>query len=164
MARTKQISLKESYLSEMIAGYGGYSSTRAAHKTGKAFSEEVLSRLSETMAFVKRIERAGSECLDSDAVSTLNTVAESIERLVAYLSDIVPVNAAVFDVLENGRVDEILDLDSEILEKLGSINQALSMMDLEGGAGISPEELEAVVELLDDLGDSLRHRVILLGG
>jgi hypothetical protein len=38
------------------------------------------------------------------------------------------------------------------------------MMDLEGGVGISPEELESVCELLDDLGDSLRQRAMLFAG
>jgi len=164
MARTKQISLKESYLSEMIPGYRGYSPADTAHKTDQVFSEEVLSRLSETMAFVKRIERAGSEWLDPDALATLESVAESVNSVSACLSDAKTINAAVLDDAENGRVEEIIDLDSEILDKLGNINQALSMLDLEGGAGMTPDELEAVVELLDDLGDSLRQRVLLLGG
>jgi hypothetical protein len=164
MARTKQVSQRESYLSEMIEGYGGYSSSEAAYRTDQVFSEEVLSRLSETMAVVKRIERVGSECLDPDALATLYTVAESVDSLAKCLSDTVPVTAAVLDALENRRVEEIIDLDSEILDKLGNINQALSMMDLEGGVGISPDELESVIELLDDLGDSLRQRVILLEG
>ncbi len=164
MARTKQVSQKESFLSEMIAGYGGYSSSRAACKTDQVFSEEVLSRLSESLAVTKRIERVATECLDPDALGTLYTVAESVDSLTKCLSDTAPVDAAVLDALENGRVEEIVDLDSEILDKLANINQALSMMDLEGGAGISPDELESVAELLDDLGDSLRQRVILLEG
>jgi len=129
MARTKQISLKESYLSEMIPGYRGYSPSDAAHKTDQVFAEEVL-----------------------------------VDSLNACLSDAKTINAAALDEIENGRVEEIIDLDSEILDKLGNINQALSMLDLEGGVGMTPDELEAVVELLDDLGDSLRQRVILLEG
>jgi hypothetical protein len=164
MARTKQISLKESYLSEMIPGYRGYSPADAAYKTDRVFSEEVLSRLSETTAFVRRIERAGSEWLDPEARATLDSVIESVENVSACLSDAKAVNAAVLDDTESGRVAEIIDLDSEILDKLGNINQALSMLDLEGGAGTTPDELEAVVELLDDLGDSLRQRVLLLEG
>jgi hypothetical protein len=164
MARTKQVSLKESYLSEMMPGYRGYFPSKAALKTDQVFSEEVLSRLSECMAFVRRIERAGSECLDPEASATIDSVAESVEKLSACLSDTKSINQALLDDTANGRLEEIIDLDSEILDKLGNINQALSMMDLEGGAGITPDEMEAVVELLDDLGDSLRQRVILLEG
>jgi len=164
MARTKQITLKESYLSEMIPGYRGYSPVDLAHKTDQVFAEEVLSRLSETTAFVRRIERAGSDWLDPEASATLDSVAESVESVSACLSDARTINAAVLDDIESGRVEEIVDLDTEILDKLGNINQALSMLDLEGGVGTTPDELEAVVELLDDLGDSLRQRVLLLEG
>jgi hypothetical protein len=164
MTRTKQVSLKESYLSEMISGYRGYSPSDRVHKTDQVFSEEVLSRLSETMAFVKRIQRAGSEWLDPDSMATLDSMAESVDSVGALLSEAKTVNAAALDNPENGRVEEIIDLDSEILDKLGNINQALSMLDLEGGVGMTPDELEAVVELLDDLGDSLRQRVLLLEG
>jgi hypothetical protein len=164
MARTKQVSLKESYLSEMIPGYRGYSPSDMARKTDQVFSEEVLSRLSETTAFVRRIERAGSEWLDPEALVTLEAVAESADNVGDFLSDAKTINTAALEDAESGRVGEIIDLDSEILDKLGNINQALSMLDLEGGIGTTPDELEAVVELLDDLGDSIRQRVLLLEG
>jgi hypothetical protein len=164
MARTKQVSLKESYLSDMIPGYRGYSPADMAHKTDQVFSEEVLSRLSETMAFVKRIERAGSEWLDPESLVTLESVAESVDNVSACLSDAKTINQAGLESAEGGRVEEVIDLDSEILDKIGNINQALSMLDLEGGVGTTPDELEAVVELLDDLGDSIRQRVLLLEG
>ena len=164
MARTKQASPKESYLSQEIPGYGGYPSAAAAYRTDQVFSEELLSRLSDTISMVKRIRRSAGESLDSESLAVLDSAAESVDAIASCLSDTVPISAAVLDALENGRVEEIVDLDSEILEKIGNINQALSMMDLEGGAGVSSEELESVCELLDDLGDSLRERRILLEG
>ena len=164
MARTRQVSRKGSHLSQSIRGYRGYTSSKVAHRTDQVFSEEVLSRLSETMATVTRMKRMSSVSHNPDLLAALDWIFESIDGLAKCVTDGVPMDSVLLDALENGRAGEIVGLDSEILEKVGNINQAMSMMDLEGGAGMSPEELESVCELLDDLGDSIRQRAMLIAG
>jgi hypothetical protein len=164
MARTNQVSQRVAFLSQTIPGYRGYTSPKNVYKTDQLFSEEVLSMLSETMATVRRMKRTGEDSLSPDCLASLDSISDTTESLAKKISDTIPVDGVVGETIESGRADEIVDLDSDILEKLGNINQALSMMDLEGGVGISPEELESVCELLDDLGDSLRQRAMLFAG
>jgi hypothetical protein len=76
----------------------------------------------------------------------------------------VPTKATLNHLIDNGKSQVIIDLDSSILEKVGSINQALSMMDLEGGVGVQQEDLDSICELLDGLGNQLRERAILIAG
>ena len=164
MARTRQVPQKRVRLSQTISGYKGYSSTSAARRTDQAFSEEVLERLSETVATVSRVKRSGAGNVSPDVLPNLDVVTDSADRLAKYIADTIPTDEAVLDTLENGRVEELIGLDAVILEKIGNINQALSMMDLEGGVGITPDDLDSICELLDDVGNYLRERSILISG
>jgi hypothetical protein len=164
MARMRQMSSKESYLSQTIRGYKGYSTSVTARQTDQVFSEEILEKLSETVATVARMKRLAAGDVDPDALPTLDIITDKAERLAKDIADAVPTEDTLLDAVENGQVDDIVDLDSVILEKVGNINQALSMMDLKGGVGITPEDLDSACELLDDLGDYLRERAILLAG
>jgi hypothetical protein len=164
MARTKQASAKGSRLAQTIAGYKGYSSSKAARTTDQVFSEEVLTGLSDTAATVSRMKRTASGNLPPDVMPCLDRVKDAVDMLATLVADIAPREEIVLDSVKNGQVGEIVDLDAQILEKVGSVNQALSMMDLEAGAGVTPDDLESVCELLDDLGNSLKRRAMLLAG
>jgi hypothetical protein len=164
MARMRQVSQKSTYLSQAIPGYRGYSSSGTARKTDQVFSEEILSRLSETMATVERMKRQATGNLNPDALLALDSITETVKRLAGHVADTVPIDEILLSALENGKADEIVGLDSDILEKVGNINQALSVMDLEGGTGLTPDDLESVCELMDDLADCLRKRAFLIAG
>jgi hypothetical protein len=164
MARTRQVLQKGSYLSQAIPGYKGYTSSKAARRTDQVFSEEILSRLSETMATVTRMKRMAGDSINPDSLATLDAISESISRLATCIADTSPLDSVLPKALESGSADEIVGLDSDILEKMGNVSHAMSMMDLEGGAGRPPEEVESVCELLDDLGDSLKRRAMLIAG
>jgi hypothetical protein len=164
MARMRQLSSKESHLSQAIRGYKGYSTSDAARETDQVFSEEILEKLSETVAMVTRMKRLASGTADPEVLPALDIITDKADKLAKDIADAVPTEDMLAVVLENGKADDIVDLDSAILEKIGNINQALSMMDLEGGAGVMPDDLDSACELLDDLGDCLRDRAFLLGG
>ena len=163
MARMRQLSSKGSYLSQAIRGYKGYSTTGTARETDQVFSEEILEKLSETVAMVTRMKRLASGTADPEVLPALDIITDKADRLAKDIADSVPTEDTLTDALKGGKADDIIDLDSAILEKIGNINQALSMMDLEGGAGVMPDDLDSACELLDDLGNYLRERAILLG-
>jgi hypothetical protein len=132
--------------------------------TDQVFSEEVLSKLSETVATAVRMQRMAGGNLNPDMISNLERIKDSADRLATYLTEVIPDEDVLTTARENGQADELVILDSSIIEGLGSVNQALSMMDLEGAAGISPDELDSVCDMLDALSDSLRHRALLIAG
>lgn len=164
MARTKQASHEVSYLSVTIPGYKGYASWEHAQRSDCALSEEVLSNLSDTVATVKRMVREGGDCLDSTVVKDLADIEEKCEKVAKFISDLSPSPKAIDDLQGNGQMGELTSLDYLILEKVGYINQSLSAMEMEEGAGVSPDGPEAVTELVDDLGDLLRERAGLIAG
>lgn len=163
MAHLRQVPPELAFLSQTISGYKGYSSIKVARRTDQVFSEEVLEKLSETVSMVGRMKRL-SGSLNPDLLPSLDTITDDAGMLAKCIADTVPTEDSLLDVLENGKAAELVSLDSVILERVGSINQALSMMDLEGGAGITSEDLDSVCELLDDMGNYLRRRAILLTG
>lgn len=164
MARMRQAPRRLSHLSKTIRGYKGYSSSRSARETDQVFSEEILDRLSETLAIVSRLKRSASGSVDPEVLHNLDIITDGADRFAQHVADTVPTEDALLDSLENARVGEIEALDIAILEKVGRINQALSMMDLKGTAGMTSEDLDSVCELVDDLGNYLRRRGLLLAG
>jgi hypothetical protein len=164
MAKTRPASHKRSYLSQAIRGYRGYASSRVARQTDQVFSEEILSKLSETMATIGRMRRLAGGTLTPDAVPSLDTLVQSVDRLAKYVAQTEPTGETLVQTLSEGKADEIIGLDSDVMEKIGNVNQALSMMDLEAGVGISSGELDSIAELIDDLADCLRKRSMLITG
>jgi predicted nucleic acid-binding protein len=164
MSSMRPASHKKSYLSQAIRGYRGYASSRTARHTDQVFSEEVLSKLSDTMATIGRMRRLAGSTLAPDAISSLDALIQSVDRLAKYVTQTEPTDDTQLQTLSDSKADEIVSLDSDVMEKVGNINQALSMMDLEAGVGITPDELDSVSELIDDLADSLRKRSMLIAG
>jgi hypothetical protein len=160
----RQMSQKGSYLSQTIRGYKGYSSPKIARETDQVFSEEILEKLSETVSMVSRMKRLSAGTGDPEVLPTLDIITDKADGLAQYIAGSVPTDETLLNALDNGKADEIVELDSAILEKVGNINQALSMMDLEGGAGVTAEDLDSACELLDDLGNYLRERALILVG
>ena len=164
MSRMRPASQKRSYLSQAIRGYRGYASSRVSRKTDQVFSEEILSKLSDTMATIGRMRRLAGGSLAPDAIPSLDVLVQSVDRLAKYVAQTEPTDDTLLQTLEEGKADEIVGLDSDVMEKIGNVNQALSMMDLEAGVGISPDELDSISELVDDLADCLRKRSMLITG
>jgi len=164
MTRMRPASRKKSYLSQTIHGYRGYASSRIARKTDQVFSEEILSKLSDTMATIGRMRRLAGGTLAPDAIPSLDALVQSVDRLSKHVAQTEPTDDMLLQTLEEGKADEIVSLDSDVMEKIGNVNQALSMMDLEAGVGISSDELDSISELVDDLADCLRKRSMLIAG
>jgi hypothetical protein len=164
MSSLRPASGRRSYLAQAIRGYRGYASSRMARQTDQVFSEEVLSKLSDTMATIGRMRRLAGGSLDADALPSLDSLVQSVDRLATYVAETRPTDETLLQSVEEGKADEIVGLDSDVMEKIGSVNQALSMMDLEAGVGISSDELDSVSELVDDLADCLRKRSTLITG
>jgi uncharacterized protein YicC (UPF0701 family) len=164
MSRTRPISRRRLFLSQAIRGYRGYTSSHEARETDQVFSEEILAKLSETMATLGRMRRLAGGTLLPDAVPCLDALTQSVDRLAEYVAGTEPTDDGLVRTAEEGKTEEIETLDSSILEKVGSVNQALSMMDLEAGIGISADEIDAVCELVDDLADCLRRRTAFIAG
>ncbi|MGD9402274.1 MAG: hypothetical protein PVF95_08425 [bacterium] len=162
MARTKQASHEVTYLSVTVPGYKGYSSYEDARKSDCALSEEILSNLSDTVATAQRMVREGGGSLDSAAARDLGEIEEKCETVAKFISDLAISPQAISDLQGNGQMGELTSLDYLILEKAGYINQTLSAMELEEGAGISPDGPESVRELVDDLNDLLKERAGLI--
>jgi hypothetical protein len=116
------------------------------------------------MATLGRMKRLAGGTLPPDAIPGLDSLVQSVDRLARYIAETEPTDDTLLRTLEEGKADEIVTLDTSIMEKIGSINQALSMMDLEAGVGISADELESVCELVDDLADCLRNRSLMITG
>ncbi len=164
MSSMRPKSQKRSYLSQAIRGYRGYASCRVARQTDQVFSEEILSKLGDTMATIGRMRRLAGGTLDPDAVPELDVLVQSVDRLAEYVAQTEPTDDTLLRTLEEGKADEIVGLDSDVMEKIGNVNQALAMMDLEAGVGISADELDSISELIDDLADCLRKRSMLITG
>ena len=144
MAQTRQASAKELLLAQAIPGYKGYASSQAARRTDQAFSEELLDRLSETVAMVARMKRFADNGASPELGPSLDIITDHADRLAKYIVDTAPGQSFLANEPDKDKVGNIVDLDSAILEKVRSINQTLSMMDLEGGVGISEEEVDSV--------------------
>lgn len=164
MSSMRPISHQRSYLAQAIRGYRGYGSSHVARVTDQVFSEEILSKLSDTMATLGRMKRLAGGTLPPDAIPSLESLVQSVDRLATYVAESQPTDDALLKTLEEGKAGEIVTLDTAIMEKVGNVNQALSMMDLEAGVGISADELDSICELVDDLADSLRKRSMLIAG
>ena len=164
MSHMRQVSQKGSQIGQTIPGYRGYTDASWARRTHQVFSEEVLTRLSEAAATVLRVKRLLAGNLSPDAMLSLDLMTECAQRLAKHVADTVPTKAALDHLINNGKSEELTCLDASILERVGSINQALSMMDLEGGVGVEQEDLDSICDLLDGLGDQLRERAILIAG
>jgi hypothetical protein len=162
MAQTRQVSAKELLLAQTIPGYKGYISSKVARQTDQAFSEELLDRLSETVAMVARMKRSAGDGASPELLPSLSIITDHADRLAKQIVDSAPGQSFLDKRSDSEKVSNIVDLDSAILEKIGNINQTLSMMDLEGGIGTTEEEVESVCELLDDLDSYLRTRAVLL--
>jgi hypothetical protein len=135
-----------------------------ARKTDQVFSEEILSKLSDTMATIGRMRRLAGGSLAPDAIPSLDALIQSVDRLAKHVAQTEPTDDTLLQTLEEGKADEIVCLDSDVMEKVGNVNQALSMMDLEAGVGISSDDLDSVAELVDDLADCLKRRSMLITG
>jgi hypothetical protein len=135
-----------------------------ARKTDQVFSEEILSKLSDTMATIGRMRRLAGGSLAPDAIPSLDALIQSVDRLAKHVAQAEPTDETLLQTLEEGKADEIVCLDSDVMEKVGNVNQALSMMDLEAGVGISSDDLDSVAELVDDLADCLKRRSMLITG
>jgi hypothetical protein len=121
-----------------------------------------LSNLSDTVATVKRMVRESGESLDSGVASDLAEIEEKCEAIAKFLGDLALSPDAIRNLQGNGQMGELTSLDYLILEKVGYMNQSLSAMELEEGAGISPDGPESVKELVDDLSDLLKERAGLI--
>jgi hypothetical protein len=164
MSGMRRVSQQKFYLSQAIRGYRGYASSQVARLTDQVFSEEILSKLSDTMATLGRMRRLAGGTLPPDAVPSLDSLIQSVDRLATSVAEAEPTDKTLIRTLEEGKADEIEALDRSIMEKVGNVNQALSMMDLEAGAGLSSDELDSICELVDDLADCLRKRSMLISG
>jgi hypothetical protein len=152
-----------SHLSQTIPGYRGYSGAKIAHRTDRIFSEEILSKLSEAVATASRIKRHAGTSLEPEMLSGLEAIEEKTEYLAQAVAETAFEDASSRPH-EHGLNAQVESLDSSILEKVGSINQTLSVIDLEGGAGISCEDLDSISDLLGDLRNLIRRRATMLGG
>jgi hypothetical protein len=128
------------------------------------FSEEVLTQLSDIMATISRMRRLAGGTLPPDALPSLESLVSGVDQLAKHIADTEPADESLFQMLEEGKTDEIVGLDSAILEKIGNVSQMLSMMDLEGGAGVTADDLDSVCELVDDLADCFKKRSMLIAG
>jgi hypothetical protein len=95
-------------------------------------------------------------------ISSLAAIEEKAENLAQTVAETAFDDAAGSP--EQGLSGQVVSLDSSILEKIGSVNQALSTMDLEGGTGISSDDLDSISDLLDDLKNQIKRRSAMLNG
>jgi hypothetical protein len=160
MSHLKHATRTGTHLSQAIPGYKGYSGSKVAHRTDRIFSEDILSKLSEAVATSSRIRRHAGTTLDADLVSSLATIEEKAESLAQTVAETAFDDAA--GLPEHGVGGQVVSLDSSILEKIGSVNQALSTMDLEGGTGVSGDELDSIADLLDDIKNLIKRRATML--
>ncbi|HVP57123.1 MAG TPA: hypothetical protein VMU02_03410 [bacterium] len=160
MSHLKHATRSGGHLSQTIPGYKGYSGSKVAQRTDRIFSEDILSKLSEAVATSSRIRRHAGISLDADMISSLATIEEKAENLAQMVAE------TAFDEgagsPEHGMSGQVVSLDSSILEKIGSVNQALSTMDLEGGTGVTGDDLDSISDLLDDLKNLIKRRGTIL--
>jgi uncharacterized protein YicC (UPF0701 family) len=164
MTSTKHSAKTTANLSQAIPGYRGYSHSKTATRTDRIFSEEILSKLSETVATVSRIKRVAGADLSPDLVGSLDVIEEKAESLAQAIAETAYEDHTGQKSLQHGAGSQVMVLDSNILERLGHINQALAAFDLEGGTGITPEDMDSVCDLLDDIRMSMKRREMMLNG
>jgi hypothetical protein len=149
-------------LGQAIPGYKGYSGSKVANRTDRIFSEEILSKLSEAVATVSRIKRVAGVDLTPDVMGSLDVIEEKAECLAQEIADTAYDDRTGARHLRYGAGGQVVVLDEAILERVGHINQALSAIDIEGGTGITTDDMESVAELLDDLKTSIKRRESIL--
>jgi hypothetical protein len=164
MTTTRHSAKNGVHLSQAIPGYRGYSRSKMATRTDRIFSEEILYKLSETVATVSRIKRVAAADLDPDLVGSLDVIEEKAESLAQTIAETAYEDHTGQKTLQHGAGSQVMVLDSSILERVGSVNQALAAFDIEGGTGITPEDLDSVCDLLDDVKTSMKRREIMLNG
>ena len=162
MTHTKQATHNGSDLSQALPGYKGYGHSKVATRTDRVFSEQILSRLSEAVATVSRIRRVASPSLDPDVLGSLDVIEEKAESLAQTIAETAFEDRGGSRGLEHNLGTQMLAVDSSIIERVGQINQALASFDLEGGAGVTPGDVESISDLLDDLKNSMRRRESML--
>jgi hypothetical protein len=164
MTTTRHSAKNGVHLSQAIPGYRGYSRSKMATRTDRIFSEEILYKLSETVATVSRIKRVAAADLDPDLVGSLDVIEEKAESLAQTIAETAYEDHTGQKTLQHGAGSQVMVLDSSILERVGSVNQALAAFDIEGGTGITSEDLDSVCDLLDDVKTSMKRREIMLNG
>ncbi len=164
MGAVKQKSNRIAQLSLAIPGYKGYTTWKNACETDTAFSEELLSRLSDITGHARRMKRLCNELACHDLGSLFDEMIKYTERLARIVGDITPQRRAISEVTDSRKSTEITELDYRILEKIGNINQSLSMLELEEATGLVSEDIEPIIELLNDLESSVLERANLIGG
>jgi hypothetical protein len=157
-----QASRGGAHLSQAIPGYKGYSRSGAATRTDRVFSEEILSKLSEAVATVSRIKRTAAADLNPDVLASLDVVEEKAESLAQEIAGTAYDERGGAKNLHQGEGGQVMVLDSAIVERVGHVNQALASMDIEAGAGMASEDVDAVCDLLDDLKNSIKRREAIL--
>lgn len=162
MAHTKQTGRGGTQLSQAIPGYKGYSGSGVATKTDRAFSEEILSKLSEAVATVSRIKRTSAADLNPDVLASLDVIEEKAESLAQEIARSAYDERGGSAHLRQGDGGQVMVLDSAIVERVGHVNQALASMDIEAGAGVGSEDIDAISDLLDDLKTSIKRREAIL--
>lgn len=162
MTYAKHTTRGGAHLSQAIPGYKGYSRSGAASKTDRVFSEEILSKLSEAVATASRIKRTTAADLNPDVLASLDVIEEKAESLAQEIAGTAYEDRTGSKSLHQGEGGQVMVLDSAIVERVGHINQALASMDIEAGAGMSSEDIDAVCDLLDDLKNSIKRREAIL--
>jgi hypothetical protein len=162
MTRTRQSTHNGSDLSQAVPGYKGYGHSKVATKTDRVFSEEILSKLSEAVATVSRIRRVAGANFDPEVLGSLDVVEEKAESLAQAIAQTAYDDRGSSRGLEHSAGTQMLAVDSSIIERVGQINQVLAAFDLEGGAGVTPGDVESICDLLDDLKNSIRRRDSIL--
>lgn len=162
MTHTKHVSGTTPHLSQAIPGYKGYSHSKIAGRTDRIFSEEVLSKLSEAVATISRIKRVAGGDLNPDVLAGLDVIEEKAETLAQSIAETAFEERTGSRSLHHGAGNQVLALDSTIIERVGNINQALAAIDIEGGAGLTSDDVDSVSDLLDDLRTSVKRRGSIL--
>jgi hypothetical protein len=122
----------------------------------------VLSKLSEAVATVSRIKRVAAGDLDPDVLAGLDVIEEKAETLAQGIAETAFEDRTGARSLHQGAGTQMLALDSSIIERVGYINQALAAIDLEGGSGVTSDDVDSVSDLLDDLKTSVKRRDSIL--
>ena len=131
----------------------------ATGRTGRRALRQLLDRGASVRAIVRSRGRLPPEVAASSSLTAIEEKAENLAQTVA--------ETAYDDSSgspEHGTGGQVMSLDSSIIEKIGSINQALSTLDLEAGAGASSDEMDSICDLLDDLRNLIKRRATMLSG
>ncbi len=163
MRRSRQSSQLSHPLSVAIKGYEGYGNASLAAKTNRVFLDELSERFSALGGFDRRLRRTCEGIGDHGATLFLDRIREKLEVIESEIAKAGSTTECQC-LCADGTGEELEAIDEKIIEKIGSINQALALIDLEGGMGLEQADLEGVLELLDDVGDLLYRRKMLLSG